>query len=146
MTCICSSYPEHLSTSLLKEFLIGSVYMSIKNSQNSNANLLSILPISSIPPFKYQIRRDKYNELTGYYVLPSFNLIIKDREQLKLAPRFQHDLLVNCSDRYMEVQGINNNTSKLQSFFRTLLTSSNSRGLFFIIILILIIIIINNNK
>ena len=130
MSHICTNYPEKITTNLLKEFLIGTPFMDIKRSNSANL-LLPVLPITSLTPLKYHIA---FTELHGYYVFPSSNALqIKDKEQLKLPPRFLFEAVtLNIAtepQRYIDLQPLQ--VSKLNSFFKSFLNLGTSNGSFF---------------
>ncbi len=50
MRHMCRSRPEMVSTMLIKEYLIGTPYQSVKN-KNMELHLLSLLPVTSLESF-----------------------------------------------------------------------------------------------
>ena len=69
-----------------------------------------------------------YSELKGYYVLPNATrLVIKEKEQPRIIPRFQHDILIGPDQRYIDLPIINppNRVTNLIKSFLTFVQPGN---------------------
>jgi len=132
---ICTDYTFDISP-LLREFLIGAPYLKAKKIPDITPQLLCIMPLTSLPSLEIRKLTRRWeiscHELKGYYVLPSLHrLTIRDTEQPKIAPHYQHDCpgFFSSDARYIDLSTtVSASSNRFGGFFRSFLNLSGPQN------------------